>query len=314
MEFKKIKAVLVQNETEKRLKLNNGASLVAAVPPSVGDKTWGVIDTRGKFVRISGSKLGTLGVEKALLGLGYTKAEPGNPAAEKLLDELAGRTAIKVVEAASQEVASSLQKQYAGQRVQVVPFSAREPISQALIKGATSSMCVALGMGAALSSGMVQVHYCPEDKSVRSHDIEVNRHWIVPIETDTAGTPRVSDYGGPVEEAAFMIQNLGLAVIQGDPHLVMPEETGLQDPMPRGRMTLALPDSGEIRVGIDAGDELVVELWREGSLRQVRRGMLEIGGNNAVNVGNAVGSILAVLALEQWKLSGAPKRKMAKAA
>jgi hypothetical protein len=315
MEVKKIKAALVATAATKALLFNGNREVVAAVPPSVGDKHWGAIDAQGRFVRFSGAKLGGLGVEKFLLNQGYVPAEPGDPRATRLLDQLAARAAVKTAEEASQRASSAMQERFAGQRVMVVPFAANKPAQEALIKQTTMSvMSVILGMGVGMSSGVVQTEYRPEDKTLRTQDVQVNAEWICPEGEDPSTMPRVSDYGGPVEEAGFLLTNIGLTEFIGSPHLECPVEPADDDPMPRGAMQLRLKEDGSIlKVGIDAMDELVVQLWRNGAMVRERHGILEIGGNQAVNVGNCVGSILGIVVLDAWAQAAQPK-KLKKAA
>ena len=108
--------------------------------------------------------------------------------------------------------------------------------------------------------------------------------------------PRSTEYGGPIETAAYLIANSGLASVSGPMHV--DDKPDMSNPFPCGHMTLSLTNSvDEIEIGIDAGDELVVRYLRAGAVVCQRQG-LDTAGGKTIRLGDAIGSIAAILVHE----------------
>src|SRR5690606_21648296 len=101
-------------------------------------------------------------------------------------------------------------------------------------------------------------------------------------------TPRVSEYGGLIDMAAFILVNSGLASFAGRPHLEVNDEESDGD-FSRGRLVLRLKGGDSLQIGVDGIDVLVVQYIREGQVVYARRGLI------GVTVKDAVGSIAAAL-------------------
>lgn len=313
--FQPIKPVYVAAEGGSFISLGSGVHVVAAVPPNRGDGDWGALTDSNRFARVRGERISGLGVETALSQIGYVKAEPSDKRAVKLLDELAARAGIKAVEEASKATAQRLTETLGGQKVTLVPFDATQAITEVEVAPPENFYSVVLGLGVGLSSGNVKA-YAQINGDARMADFQVNSNWVVPAGQDPAAMPRVSDYGGPVEEAMFLLAATGLGTLIGEPHLRVLEDIPLDDQMPRGAMALQLEGGDVLAVGIDAGDELLVRLVRNGQVVRERSGLIELNGR--IGLAAAVGSITAILALDAWAnapVKGAKsKAKLAKAA
>ena len=121
----------------------------------------------GRMVRIEGQRLGGVGVERFITERGFVKAADGDPIAARLQDKIAIYEGIELVEQASRNHASALQKQFGGQRVTYVPFDPDKASETADVAIPDGSSVVALDVVKGISTGCVKVRY----------DSDATRRW-----------------------------------------------------------------------------------------------------------------------------------------
>lgn len=302
------KPIYVVGANGAHLKLNN-SNVVAIRPVAMGEDYSMCLTDSGKFVRLKGSRIGGIGVEKHVTGLGFTKADATHPMAIELAGKIAARDGIVIVEKASQEQSIALQNEFGGKRVHYVPFDPTEKIVTADLTPATNSFCVAMGMASGVSAGVVKVQY--KSGAEHQHDIALCDGWLAPLDKDPSQLPRLSGRGGLVEEAAFFIANAGLARVSGPMHV---QDNPADDPFPGGSLRLdmkGLPDY--IVVGIDADDDLIVRYVRGdcGVVHDLRG--IEANDVSNKRLGDYVGAIAAVIVMER-AIREAPAPRMKKMA
>lgn len=303
------KPIYVVGPNSTHLNLNS-SNVVAIRPIAVGEDYSLCLTDAGRFIRLKGSRIAGIGVEKHVIALGYTKAAASHPMATKLADKIAILDGIELVEKASQDRAVVLQREFGGQRVRYVPFDPAQEIMTAEITPPDNSFCVAMGLANGLSAGVVKVQYRADAE--RKHDIVLCDGWIVPLDEDPTLLPRSSSYGGLLEEAAFVIANAGLARLSGAMQVQV--EPDANDKFPRGSLRLDMINSSDyIIVGVDAGDELVVRYIRDDcELAHERLGVDPFHCSH-LRLADFVGAIAAVIVMER-AIREAPAPRMKKKA
>lgn len=273
--------------------LQSGAKIVAIRPPCKGEKYSMCMTSAGKFVRLEGQRINGVGVERYLLSAGYTVAQDGDSNAATLQDRIDIRDGIKLVEDASQQQASALQSRLGGKMCTYVPFDPTKPIAQVVIKSNPMFQVTTLDLGNGINMASVQIDW---DKSPRGMgDLCLSNGWIG--NEQTVAVPRNTEYGGPVELAAFIIANVGLGTLQAPYNLVMAEDAQVDAPYPRGMMVLSLSgldDNDTLVVGIDAGDELVAQYLDATGTEVCRRSGIDPIGSG-IRLCDCIGAIAGVL-------------------
>lgn len=283
------------------LSLTNGKG-VAVYPAQKGDKESYILMDSGKKAVLKGSRINGVGVARFLTENGFALAEPGNSQAAILADMLDCQDGTKLVEEASQRKAAQLQHRFANQVCTFVPFASEKPVLQVTVTEPRGFTSVMFDMLSGFSAGVVQIEHIPGSGML---DASTSAGWLVGPDDDATVMPRVSEYGGIVEHAAYVICHSGLATLVGDPHMHMDDDAAVDAPFPRGSLVLALENGDRIQVGIDAADELVVHYVRDGSVLYSRTGMTK------PRLAEVIGDIAAVM-VRVRDLDAAPAKKKAK--
>jgi hypothetical protein len=285
--------------TADAVKVASGRRIMAIRPACQTEKFSFAIDADGQPLRLEGKRIGGVGVESYFRNQGYVRAGTDNEFATRLTDHIAVADGLKMVEEASLAHADALQKAYEGQECQFVPFKEDTPV---LTVVPCDNGCRVVVLG-------IQTGYCGGSINVR-HDrvmeVQLGEGWLVPPGEDAEVRPRVSEYGGPVQHAIFVIANSGLATLSSSGVLCIDEDTPLNDPMPRGRVELALVGSDEtLTVGIDASDELVVDYLVAGQLVFRRHGFA-MTVSRFPNLGGIIGAIASAIVIGRQAVKPQP--------
>lgn len=284
----KLNKILVSsNGATLNLRSNRGVmNGIAVYPPIPGKPVSTVLTECGKLVEMSGARINGVGVSKYLKELGFIEAQPGCEAAAKIADYLDVKEGLKYVEDASQTQTDRLQQELAGKKCTFVPFNPEEAIRTVSVKAPSNYRTYVLEIGARFTSGALQV---VQEDSPLSDSLKFSDGWIVDEATDVTALPTSSEYGGIVEQAVYVICNVGLGKLVGNKHLVMDADAPESEPMLKGKMLIELTSGDTLVVGIDALDELLVHYVRNGEIIYARSGLTE------VHLGGAIGSIAAVI-------------------
>lgn len=249
-----------------------------------------LINDSGQVSKLEGSRVDGQGHKKYFTNLGYVTQKSGAQY-EALMQHIAVVQGRKLVEEAIARKAALMQQCLSGQKVLVVPFYEATAFSATVDtpKGYTSQV---------FSSDTMLT-----DSPLRLKDIEgkpfgmdagFTDYWFKP-DGATYPTPQVSEYGGVVERAVFVIVNSGLACFYSeDVHITMDPDSEDTDTC-RGYIKLTVTDSptATITVGINAIDEVTV-IYRKGDTTIVR--VNGVSGP-AFNLGAVVGTIASALVL-----------------
>jgi hypothetical protein len=298
------KPIYVAGPNGVTLPLKSGA-VIAIRPVAKGEQYSLALTDAGRFVRLKEQRINGMGIERYMTNLGFVKAGAQDKHAMTLTDKIAVHDSIAFVEQASHQYAKILQSQFAGKRVTYVPFDLTKPIDTADVASGDGLFVVLLGLGIGISCGCVSVEYQTDARCKSAMSLADG--WIVGPDDDPVAVPRATAYGGLIERAAYLIANTGLATVSRA--MTVTDEPG--DPFPRGRMTLALTDSTDstdstdyIEIGINGGDELVVQYRRAGGELVCERQGLEQMHPERLCLGDAVGSIAAVLMTARDQVTG----------
>lgn len=275
------------NNTGWKLSAGTG---VAVYPAKKGDDRSYVLLESGRLASIKGSRIDGIGVARYVQEkLGFALAVSGDEAAAKLADYLDIEEGRKLVEEASMQRARELQAKFGGQRFKFVPFDETKPIVTAEAELPRSSISAVFDLVNGFTSGTVNTVF--ERATTWGSSLALNKGWLAAADEDDATLPRTTEYGGPVEEAAYIICNCGLGKLVGHLHLEMANENAPVDtPYPRGSLDIELANGDRVLVGISAGDELEVTYSRAGALLYSRSGLVQ-----GFRQGEVIGSIAAVI-------------------
>jgi hypothetical protein len=266
-----------------------GGTAVAAFPARKGDDRSFFLLASGKIVFVKGSRINGIGVKRFVQEAGFVLAEKTDVRALKLADYLDVREGTNWVSDVSRLRAAELQKLWAGQACSFVPFDADQAIRTVTVEAPRGSMITRFDMETGFTSGCVQTVYQPG--SPFCSELAFCAGWLVGPGEDPSVYPRNTEYGGVVERAAFVIDNVGIAVLEDKQHLSMVGDAAPDDaPFVRGELNLRLANSDDVvQVGIAGGDELVVNYIREGAVVYSRTGITQ------PRLGEVVGDIAAVI-------------------
>lgn len=264
-----------------------GGNGVAVYPAQKGDDHSMVLLDSGKVVRLKGARIQGVGVTRYLTEHGFVPGTLDDPQVAKLADAMDEIDGLKLVEKASNAQAEKLQRELAGKTFRFVPFEEAQPIETVVVEQPGSFRTYSMDIADAITCGSVSVEYTPGSRVGTS--ISLSKGWIAALDGSPLDCPRVTEYDGPVGHAAYVICNVGLATLVGEPHLAMDEDAAEDAPFPRGKLELQLSNDDRIQIGIDGGDELVVMYQRAGETLYTRNGI------SGTRLGTVVGSIAAVM-------------------
>lgn len=272
----------------------NGAHLafqsgkgIVVYPPQKGVNFSMVLSDSGKLIKMNGSRINGVGVARYLKENGFELAQPGDLQAEKLADLLDVRDGLKFVENACSEKAIELQSKFAGQTCTYVPFAADRPIEQIEVKADRTRGSLVADLADGMSSYGVAIEYKPGSNMLDT--LVLTGGWIVGPGKDASQLPRGTEYGGPVEQTVFILCNAGLGKLVGPQNLEMDPDAPADARFAKGFLEIALTNGDQLFVGIDAGDELLVDYMRDSKLLYSRSGI------HHPSLGSVIASIGAVL-------------------
>lgn len=266
------------------LTLSSGYKVVAMLPVAKGEKHSLALMDDGKIVRVPGQRIEGVGIPRYLKSIGYELAQPGNSHARILANAAYRRSALKMVETALSDRAVSLQTQFGGQAAWAVPFDPNKEIRQVQVASRSGLASVSVEFGRGIVGATVRTEF---DINNPMTDPDMLHTWLVGSKEEAEQSARLTEYGGPVEHAAFILVNSGLATC--DEELALrPQETG---DYVRGALKLKLNDSDELVVGISFMDELEIVYLRNGAvLYKDQEGMSDL------KLGSVVSDIASVIA------------------
>lgn len=225
--------------------------------------------------------------------MGFAPAKEDDAAAERLADKIAMREGVTLVERASRDRAVELQNSLCGLACTFVPFDSGKPCEAIRVRHDEHFTTTIIAFGTGFAPGAVKGDYLP-DEGFKRMEASLGEGWIVGPGIDPATMPRNSEYGGLIERAVFILENCGIGQIIGAKQLVMDEGASVTEPFPRGQMELSLAGSTDrLVIGIDAGDEVVVQYLRDDKVIFQRTGLDPNGGS--LNIGTAIGAIAAAM-------------------
>lgn len=275
-----------------RLSMANGAIAVAVYPAPKGEKDNYLLTDAGKLLRMAGTRINGVGVPRFLESEGFTLAKPGDAQAEKLATLLDAKEGLKLFEAATREQAHNNQSWLGSKTMKVVPYQPEKEPYNIFIEAPDGSSRVAADLSAGISVGAVNIAY----RSGSSFTHTVLQGWLLgenePVSDENA--PRLTEYGGVVEHACYLLCAAFMAVLEGAKHLEDNIEEVKDVPFPRGFLRLRLTDaslttSDYLVVGIDALDQLCVVYERDGQELYQRKTMTE------PRLSDVVGDIMAAV-------------------
>lgn len=284
----------------------NGATLagltsvpaVAVFPAKKGrDKSTFLLES-GRFVSVKFARIGSVGVARYVKEQGFELAPDGDTLAEKLADHLDVNDGTTLVEQRTIKKAGEIQQEFAGQTCVFVPFDSSEPIRAVEIEAPRGTATYLADMLNRFGSGMVSTTYV----SGFTDRLALSNGWIVGPEGDASAMPRLTEYGGLIEHAVYVICNAGMGTLVGPKNLIMDENAPVDDPFPRGKLEVALENGDSIQVGSDGADELHVQYHRNGTVIYSRTGM------SSPCLGSVIGDIAAVL-VRVSEMDAQPKKK-----
>jgi hypothetical protein len=265
--------------------LASGAVGVAVLPPKKGEAYSLVLTEGGKLIRMKGARIQGVGVARFLESAGFSLAPPKHPLAEHLADLADIEEGTLLVERASREQAVAVQTRFAGDLLRLVSFDAEKPPRLVRVAQPGGGSHVSMDLHAGLSLGLVSTDY----EASGTFGVSAKEGWLVSTIHDATVLPRNSEYGGPVELAAFIICAAGVATLDGTLNLGDERQTAVGAPFPRGYLRLKLANGDIVVVGISAVDELGVIYERAGQELYGREGM------PSLRLGTIVGCIAAVI-------------------
>ena len=302
------KPIYVMTPDSKPLQLSSGPA-VAFRPLDRGDKHSFALLESGRMARVSGARINGIGIERFIVEQGYIKAQPGHLQGDCLARKISVEEGVKLVDRASLEQAAKLQALFGGKECTYVPFAPDKPAEKVLIASPDGIRSCCIDFSSGMSCGNVKVSYARQE-GYRSSDIHLSDGWLVGPNGDPSAMPRGTDYGGLIERAAFIIANAGLGSIVRN--LTCSDHPATEDPFPRGRMELALTDSEDrVVIGIDAGDELVVQYVDKNNDIVCTHTGLDDSSDGRLRICDAVGAIAAVIVVAEAKKELAAKEKPA---
>lgn len=292
---------------------SNGAALTfssgekgVAVLPATKDMAHSmVLAASGKLIQMKGVRINGVGVPRFLESQGFVLAEPGNPEAAELADRVDIRDGLKLVENACTEKAIAIQDQFRGQARTFVPYNAEKAVEQVTVEDRSGGLTLIADLAEGISCGGVSIDYVV-GVSTNMH-LALTNGWIIGPDEDATAIPRVSEYGGYVEQTAHILCSAGLAKFVGSPHLVLDENAPADTPFAKGVIELELSNNDRFFIGVDALDLLQVEYRRNGVPLHARSGM------PGVRLGEVIGAIAAVL-VRVAEMDAVPAKKVKKAA
>ena len=282
------------------LTLSNGSKAIAVYPSTKGQDKSFMLLASGKMGIMRGMRIDGVGAARYFTERGFAPAEPGNPQAEKLADMVDCYEGTILVEKHNQAMAETLARAFGGQKCTYVPFDADKPIVSVMVEPYRGIISTAYDNVNGFAAGCLSVEY---DRQATGGmlDVTLNRGWLVGPEGSAADMPRNTEYGGPAELAVFIICNSGIGSLLGAKNLVMDENATVDTPFARGQLVIGLKNDDRIVVGIDAGDEMVVQYVRNDAVLYSRTGLY------ALRQGEVIGAIAAVLVRVQ-EMDAAPAK------
>lgn len=263
------------------VQMSSGARLVAAMPPSRGDKEFFGLLEDGKMCTIKGSRMGGVGVPRYLSENGFALAQEGDARASKLADMLDQREAIKMVESRGQEKAHRIRTSFGGQVLKFIPFDPNKEILDVEIAPPNGFVTSIYELGSRIAEPQVETKFGPHGSGV-----SLARGWLVEPGQDPATFPRNTEYGGLVESAVFAICSCGVGELIGAREL-LPNEESVE--FARGRLDIKLLSGDVVTAGVDGADELHSNYFRDDRRVWQRYGL------EGLTIGQAIGSIAAVI-------------------
>ena len=308
-----VKPIYVLQDPSRGIGPGNPVKYVAVQPPSKGEKAWYCVDNAGKFSRSTQLRIGGMGVEKALQLTGYvpeSQTSEHAQAVDNLRTQIRVRRGRELVEQALANRAVAIQQELGGRQVWVVPFDAAKPAKRYEVEHDIGSRCRSINLLKGITGASFRVSEVLGKQGSFFDDIELLDAWVVEAEEGSINPPplpRVSEYGGLVEHAAYVLCSAGLTTLS-NPCTLCIEEDPPYEPMPRGCIVLDLPaDGAQLYVGIDAGDELLCQVYAGGRVVAEHKGLEPFTGS--LNLGAAVGSVAAALVAYREMQEAAPKVK-----
>lgn len=215
----------------------------------------------GRVGTLPSAKVGRQSLKGYLTDNGFTAASATDPLALQLTDHVDVARAADLFGRASAQWAEAVAREHAGSTLELVPFDPEKaPGSVTLAADRPASLTVAhLDKGLAVSG----VRILP---TASLGDVfDVTSGWLRAPGAQTPA-PRLTEYGGNVELACWLLCSVGLVELPEAPHLAMNEED-LQ--YPRGVLRMRVLDDllatdDVLGVGISATDSVVVSYLRNG--------------------------------------------------
>lgn len=292
------------------LSLNSGAKALAAYPAQKGDKcSWVLLDS-GHVAKIDGTRIERMAPANYLKANGWVLAQADDQNAMRLADELEIRAGKALVENASQCEAQRLWALHESQEVVLVPFEAEKPIVTAMVEARRGYITLYGDLSAGYTSAQIGLVFDPTRKDF-AMGYALGNGWLVTDMAQAELMPRVSEYGGPLERAAFIVCTSGLAKLVGDKNLVMADDAVETDPFCRGKLTMALSNGDQLIVGADAGDEVLVHYVRDDQVIYQRTGL---ANGSQLRIGDFIGAIAAAIVHVQDMDAAAAKKQPKKKA
>lgn len=269
------------------LALSSGKA-IAAFPVRKGEDRSFFLMESGKIAVVKGSRVNGVGVKRFVQEAGFVLADKTDVRALKLADYLDVREGTEWVSSVTQLRSAELQKLWAGTTCTYVPFDANKPVRQVTVTAPRGSRLTRFDLEDGFTSGCVETEYQPG--SPYCSDLGFGDGWLVGPGEDPTDYPRNTEYGGLVERAAFVIDNVGIATLEKQ-HLTMAGDGAVEGAVHlRGELNLRLANSDDVvQVGIDGGDMLVVNYIRENSVVYSRMGITH------PRLGEVIGDITAVI-------------------
>lgn len=296
--------VFVATEDTKLLNLSGGLNVIALLPLAKGEKHSLALGDNGKLVRVAGARINGLGIPRFLKEAGYVLASAEDPRARQIANaayRVAGR---HLVEEALVSRAAKIQKEEQWGTAFAVPFSPDEEIRPFVVSEYIGIVSRVLEFGTGITGTVVRTKFDPDNPTL---DVNLLRNWVVCGSEDAARqAPRLSEYGGLVEHAAFVLVNAGLASFEDGTELKRGEDCGEYF---RGRLVLKLNVADRLVIGISAMDELEVVYLRNGEVLYK-----DVEGMSDVTLGAVVGDLASVYCriLDRTLAAASPKKRAAK--
>lgn len=286
------------------VQFSSGARGVAVYVASPGSTSY-VLLADGTVSPLKGARVNGMGVAKYFASQNFELAKQGDASANRFADELDALEGDKLISTRTMAFAQQQEAKFDGQRCTAVPFSPDKPVRSVTVKAQQGS-CTVFDLRSGFHAGQVSVEHNGDSRDT-GMGVRMDEAWLVGPEGQPETLPRLTEYGGVIEHAVYVICNSGTGQLVGARNLGKTGDPVIDTAFIRGALNVLLTNGDTLIVGIHAGDELGVQYRRAGTVLYEREGLT--GNSNELRLDHVIGAIAAAIVRAQELDADAAKKK-----